>query len=86
MINRILCLIVLSVMAYGCGSSKLEESVILKRKEPVGANNIPEKLYKKPSDIEGIDSIVGSKINPFRNAAKESPIESRSKNDSVYKP
>ncbi|SDE91915.1 hypothetical protein SAMN05421636_108298 [Pricia antarctica] len=86
MIKRILCLIVLSVMAYGCGSTKLEESVILKRKEPVGANYIPEKLYKKPSDIEGIDSIVGSKKNPFRNGTRELPIELGSKNDSVYKP
>jgi len=86
MINRILCLIALSVIAYGCGSSKIDESVILNRKEPVGASYKPIKLYKKPSDIEGIDSIVGSKMNPFRNGTKEPPIERRFKNDSVYKP
>ena len=66
--NRILTLLLLSVIAYGCGSSNaIEESVILNTKEPLKDNYRPEKLYKKPSDIEGIDSIVNSKPNPFRN-------------------
>lgn len=68
--NRILTLLLISVMAYGCGSSSgIEESVILNSKEPIGNNYRPEKLYKKPSDIEGIDSIVNSKPNPFRKNA-----------------
>lgn len=65
--NRILTLLLLSVIAYGCGSTgAIEETVILNSKEPVGDNYIPKKLYKKPSDIEGIDSIVNSKKNPFQ--------------------
>lgn len=66
--NRILTLLFLSVIAYSCGSSNaIEESVILNTKEPLENNYRPEKLYKKPSDIEGLDSIVNSKPNPFRN-------------------
>ncbi len=85
--NRILTLLLLSAIAFGCGSSQIiEETVILHSKEPVGDSYKLKKLYKKPSDIEGIDSIVGSKTNPFRNGAKEPPIERRLKNDSVYKP
>lgn len=72
--NRILTLLLLSV-AYGCGSSNaIEESVILNTKEPLENNHIPDKLYKKPSDIEGLDSIVNSKPNPFRNGADLSAV------------
>lgn len=70
MINRILSLIILSVIAYGCGSSQIDESVILKSNEPVGANYKPKKLYKKPSDIEGIDEIVRAKAAHFTNRMK----------------
>ncbi len=73
--NRILTLLLLSAIAYGCGSSQIiEESVILNSKEPVGESYKPKKLYKKPSDIEGIDSIVSAKKNPFRNGAKAAQL------------
>ena len=65
--NRIFTLLLLSVIAYGCGSSSaIQENVVLNSKEPVGDNYRPKKLYKTPSDIEGIDSIVNSKKNPFQ--------------------
>ncbi len=68
--NRILTLVILSALAYGCGSTKIEESVIFTNKEPVGASYKPEKLYKKPSDIEGIDEIVRAKAAQFTNRIK----------------
>ena len=61
-------LILLFVIAYSCKSSgAIEESVILKTKEPLENNYRPKKLYKTPSDIENLDSIVKSKKNPFHN-------------------
>lgn len=65
--NRILTLLLLSAITYGCGSSKIDESVILNSKEPVGTSYKPKKLYKKPSDIEGIDEIVSAKAAQFTN-------------------
>lgn len=56
--NRILSLLMLSAIVYGCGSSQIEESVTYNSKEPVGASERPAKLYKTADDIEGIDEIV----------------------------
>ena len=68
--NAVYSLILVMAMAYGCGSSKVEESVTLNTKEPVGNTYKPEKLYKKPSDIEGIDEIVSEKKGQFTDELK----------------
>ncbi len=68
--NRILMLILLSAIIYSCGSSKIDEAVTLNSQDPINSNYIPTKLYKKPSDIEGIDDIVSSSEAQFTNAIK----------------
>jgi len=68
--NRILTLILLSAIVYGCGSSKIDEAVTLNSQEPINSNYIPSKLYKKPSDIDGIDDIVSTNEAQFTNAIK----------------
>lgn len=70
MTNRILSLIILSAIAYGCGSTKIDESVTFTNKEPVSAKYKPIKLYKKPSDIEGIEDIISAKEAQFTDALK----------------
>jgi hypothetical protein len=65
--NRILTLLLLMAIAHGCGSSKVEETVTFNRKEPVDASYKPSKIYKKPSDIEGIDEMVRKKEAQFSN-------------------
>jgi len=68
--NKCIALIVLMAVAYGCGSSKVEESVTFNTKEPVSDSKRPSKIYKKPSDIEGIDEIVSSKESQFTDRVK----------------
>ncbi len=68
--NRFLSLILLMAVAYGCGSAKIEETVTYKYKEPIGSNYKPGKIYKTPSDIEGIDDIVREKEGRFTSGVK----------------
>lgn len=70
MIYRILSLILMATIAYGCGSSKVEETVTYNSKEPVADNIRPSKLYKTPADIEGIDAIVSKKEAQFTSGAQ----------------
>ena len=68
--NRFLSLILLMAIAYGCGSAKIEETVTYKYKEPIGSNYRPDKIYKTPSDIEGIDDLVREKETRFTSGVK----------------
>ncbi|MGB7394637.1 MAG: M20/M25/M40 family metallo-hydrolase [Pricia sp.] len=63
--NRILLFLSVVILAYACGSSKIEESVTFNSKEPVAAVERPDKIYKSPDDIEGIDDIVSKKEAQF---------------------
>lgn len=67
--NKLYSLILLMALGYGCGASKIEESVTLNTKEPAN-NQIPDKLYKQPSDIEGIEEIVSKKEAQFTDGIK----------------
>ncbi|MDT7828161.1 M20/M25/M40 family metallo-hydrolase [Pricia sp. S334] len=68
--KRLVTLVLLGALAYSCGASKIDETVILNSKEPVGSSQRPDKLYKKPSDIEGIDEIVNTKKTQFSNIGR----------------
>ena len=53
------------VFAFGCGSSKIDESVTYAGKESVAVDQRPSKIYTTPADIDGIDSIVSKKEAQF---------------------
>ena len=63
-------LLIAVTLFYSCGSSKIDQSVVLKNNLSADAVDRPIKLYKKPSDIEGISEILASNDTQFTEALK----------------
>lgn len=63
--NKILSLVLLTAITYGCGSLKVEETVTFNSRAPIDVSRKPDKIYKTPSDIEGIDELVKKKEAQF---------------------